>query len=65
MKKLQASMRDSAAKKWQQNKNMKRISSVFKGCAFCGEWEMRISLTTGKEYKHWYLPGEVYEQGRG
>lgn len=60
LSKMQAAMRDNAAKKWKQNKNMKLVSSVFKGCAHCGEWEMRPTKSGG-EYKHWHLPGEVYE----
>lgn len=60
LNKMQAAMRDNAAKKWKQNKNMKLVSSVFKGCAYCGEWEMRPTKSGG-EYKHWHLPGEVYE----
>jgi len=37
VKKLQAAMRDKAAKRWRERKVMYKIGSYFQGCANCGE----------------------------
>lgn len=37
MNKLQAALRDKAAKGWRERKLYYRVGSVFKGCAHCGE----------------------------
>ena len=39
MKKLQAAMRDKAAKRWNESKLYYKVGSVFKGCANCGDYE--------------------------
>ena len=39
MKKLQAAMRDKAAKRWNESKLYYKVGSVFKGCVNCGDYE--------------------------
>ncbi len=41
MTKLQAAMRDKAAKGWRERKLYYRVGSCFKGCMNCGETEER------------------------
>lgn len=63
MNKMQAAMRDRAAQNWKRDRLMRRVSSVFKGCNYCGEWEMR-ETKGGKPYKYWTITGDVYESYR-
>ena len=39
MRRLQAAMRDVAAKRWREDKLYYRVGSTFKGCANCGDYE--------------------------
>lgn len=54
MKRLQAAMRDRAARSWKQNRVMYRVGSYFKGCHNCGE---TIMVPWGNREVKRYLSG--------
>jgi len=58
MTKLQAAMRDQAAKKWAAAKVYFRVGSAFKGCLRCGEVNDKGMFTTGTDVVRAYRPKE-------
>jgi hypothetical protein len=60
MKKLQAAMRDSSARRAREMRHCYRVGSVFKGCANCGEVEVdeegKAKFTSGFNVYRSYQP---------
>ncbi len=56
MTKLQAAMRDLAAKKWTESKVYFRVGSAFKGCMNCGTTNDKDMFVTGTNVVRSYKP---------
>lgn len=62
MKKLQAAMRDKAAKRWHEARVMYKVGSPMKGCRNCGEeeevedgkWQFTSGFQVFRAYKPWW-----------
>jgi hypothetical protein len=48
VKRLEAAIKDSAARRWSERRTYYRVGSFMKGCANCGETEL-VELPNGKE----------------
>jgi hypothetical protein len=59
MKKLEASMRDNAAKGMRMRRTMYRVGSYFKGCMNCGDTIM-VETASGREVKRYLSGTDVY-----
>src|SRR5271169_2448135 len=68
MNKLQASLRDSAAKAWRERKVCYRVGSFLKGCENCGDW-FWDERRNGRRFRHFtsgfqvfrsYAPSQVH-----
>jgi hypothetical protein len=59
MKKLEASMRDNAAKGAKMRRAMYRVGSYFKGCCNCGDTIM-VETASGREVKRYTSGYDVY-----
>ncbi len=60
MTKLQAALKDSSAKKWQERKQYYRVGGAYKACHNCGEYdEEREVWTSGFQVFRSYHPEQV------
>jgi len=59
MNKLQASLRDRAARNSKWGRQCYRIGSFFKGCAKCGEWHWH-ELANGRKVKRYTSGYDVF-----
>ena len=67
MRKLEASMRDRAAKRWSETRHYYKVGSYFKGCAHCGDVEevgtdsggVVLRYLTGHQVYRSYSPKQI------
>lgn len=59
MTKLQASMKDKSAQRWRENKLYYKVGSCFKGCHYCGDFDVEVS-ESGREKKSYTSGYQVF-----